>query len=60
MKWLVVLLVLLVVLALVAYRFRKQLQTAWFMYRTVQKMRKSAKEAKKRSEIPAKGHFYGF
>ena len=47
MKWLVILLILLAVILYLVYRYRKHLQTAWFMYRTVKRMRQNAKQGQK-------------
>lgn len=42
MKWLLILILILALIAYLAYRYRKYLQTAWFMYRTVRHMKKQA------------------
>ncbi|NNE66147.1 MAG: hypothetical protein HKN33_06235 [Pyrinomonadaceae bacterium] len=51
MKWLVVLLILAAVIAYVIYRYRKHLQTAWFMYRTFRQMRKRTQAARQK-QVP--------
>ncbi len=50
-EWLVVLLVILIVAAIIAYRYRKQIQTAWIMYQTFRKFRQQTKP-KQKKQVP--------
>lgn len=43
MKWLIILLIILIVIGLIAYRYRKQLQTAYIMYQTYKRFREQTK-----------------
>ncbi len=43
MEWLLVLIVIFAVLAIVAYRYRRQIQTAWIMWQTFRKFRQQMK-----------------
>lgn len=43
MEWIIVLLVILAVLGLVAYRYRRQIQTAYVMWLTYRKIRQQMK-----------------
>lgn len=43
MKWLIILLLLVVLALIVAWRYRRQIQTAWFMYQAFKRMRQNAK-----------------
>lgn len=53
MKFLIILLLFLLVLALIAYRYRKQIQTAIYMWRMLKKMRQLNKTPEKRIENKA-------
>ncbi len=50
MKWLIILLLFLILLAVVVYRYRKHIQTAWFMWQTYRKFRQQMKPPKKQVE----------
>lgn len=52
-EWLVVLFVILAIVAVVVYRYRKHIQTAWIMYQTFRKFRQKAKP-KPTKEVPQK------
>lgn len=52
-EWLLVLLVFLSVLGIVAYNYRKQIQTAWIMYQTFRKFRQHTKP-KQTKQVPKK------
>jgi len=52
MKWLVLLVIILVAIALVAYRYRKQVRTAWIMYQTFRKFKQHVKP--KQKQVPKK------
>ena len=43
MKWIIVLLVILAVIGLVLYRYRKQIQTGWIMWQTFRKLKQQMK-----------------
>ncbi len=47
MKWLLLLIILAAVVLYLVYRYRKHLQTAWFMYKTFRRMRSQASAAQK-------------
>lgn len=47
MKWLLILVILIAVVLYFAYRYRKHLQTAIFMYRTFRKMKSRASESQR-------------
>lgn len=49
-KILIILFLLIVLLAFVAYHFRKQLQTAWIMWQAYRKFREHTKPPKKQVE----------
>ena len=50
MKLLIIFVLFLVALALIAYRYRKQIQTALYVWRMFQKMRQASKTDEKRIE----------
>jgi hypothetical protein len=50
MKFLIILVLFLLVLALIAFRYRKQIQTAIYMWRMLKKMRQLNKTPEKRIE----------
>ena len=50
MKLLIIFVLFLVALALIAYRYRKQIQTAIYVWRMFQKMRQTSKTGEKRIE----------
>lgn len=50
MKWLIILLIIFIVLALVAIRYRRQIQTAIYMYRMMKKMREMSRPESKKIE----------
>lgn len=50
MKWLIILLILLVVLALVVFRYRKQIQAGWQIWRVLRQMRQVGKNETKPKE----------
>lgn len=50
MKWLIILVILLIVAAIVAVRYRRQIQTAIYMYRMFRKMREMSKPPAKQKE----------
>lgn len=43
MKWIIVLLVILAAIALVVYRYRKQIQTGWMMWQAFRKLKQQMK-----------------
>ena len=43
MKWLIILVLLVALVLVVAWHYRKQLQTAWFMYQAFKRMRQNMK-----------------
>lgn len=51
MKWLIILLLIAVVIAMVVYRYRKHIQTALFMWRTFRNLKKQAKP-KQQKQVP--------
>ncbi|MDH3528659.1 MAG: hypothetical protein OEQ28_03770 [Acidobacteriota bacterium] len=52
MKWLLILLILAVVVGYFVYRYRKHIQTAWFMYQTFRRMKQSRNASQK--QVPAR------
>lgn len=50
MKWLIILLILLVVAALVAFRYRRQIQAGWQIWRVLRQMRQVGKSQEKTVE----------
>jgi hypothetical protein len=53
MKWLLVLAIIAAVIGYLVYRYRKYLQSAWFMYSTFRRMKKGAKTARQK-QVPAR------
>lgn len=53
MKWLIILGLLLIVLLLVVSRYRKQIQTALYVFRMFRKMRQMSKTDEKQIDTPA-------
>lgn len=51
MRWLLILLILVLVAIYFAYRYKKHLQTAWFMYQTFRRLKKNANASKQ--QMPA-------
>ncbi len=51
-EWIIVLLVILIVIGLVVYKYRKQIQTAWIMYQTFRKFKQQVKPRQK--QVPKK------
>ncbi len=43
MKWLIILALLILLVAVVAWHFRKYIQSAWFVYRTIRRMRQQTR-----------------
>jgi len=43
MKWLIILALLILLVAVVAWHFRKYIQSAWFGYRTIRRMRQQTR-----------------
>jgi hypothetical protein len=54
MKWLIILLLLLVLAAVIAWQYRRQLMTAWFMYQAFRKMRKRMKPPAQDKQVEPK------
>lgn len=52
MKWLIILFLLFLLVAIVAWQYRRQLMTAWFMYQTFRKMRKRMKPPNEKQVEP--------
>ncbi|REJ78573.1 MAG: hypothetical protein DWQ47_03745 [Acidobacteria bacterium] len=52
MKWLIILLLFLVLIAVVAWYFRKYLQSAWFLYQTFRRMRKQMRPPQEKQVEP--------
>lgn len=52
MKWLVLLLILLIVAAIIALRYRRQIQTGLHIYRMFRMMKHSSKPVEKKVEQP--------
>jgi hypothetical protein len=50
MKWLIILFLLFVLVAIVAVRYRRQIQTAIYMYKMFRKMRQASKGTEKQIE----------
>ena len=50
MKWLIILLILLVVAALVVFRYRKQILAGWQIWRVLRQMRQAGKAQEKPSD----------
>lgn len=55
MKWIIVLLVLLLIAALIAVRFRRQIQTAIYIWRMFGKLREAGKSGNREIERPETG-----
>lgn len=52
MKWLVILILLLILAAIIVVRYRKQLQTAIFVWKMFRKMRLASRPVEKQIEKP--------
>ncbi len=53
MKWLIILALFLVLIGIIAYRYRKQIQTGWFMWQAFRKFRQQVKP-KQKKQVPKK------
>lgn len=52
MKWIIILLLLIALVLVIAWRYRKQIQTAWFMYQAFRRMRQQMKPPAERQVEP--------
>lgn len=52
MKWLIILALIVLLLAVLAWHFRKHIQSAWFIYQTFRRMRSQVKPPQERQVEP--------
>jgi hypothetical protein len=52
MKWLLILAIIVGVIGYLVYRYRKYLQSAWFMYSTFRRMKQGAKTGSAQKQVP--------
>ena len=52
MKWLIILALVLLLIGIILWRYKKHIQTAWFMYRAFRKMRSQMKPPQEKQVEP--------